>query len=186
LRVVTSEAVGAPDDALALAVAPIAPEPLVPVVSVPVKVTTVMEAATLCDKVAVTVTFASVEGAKARHTSAVPNCPFVRRTSAHVKPPPVTPAVMPADLASLDINTSSSSLAAVVEKAGDVMVVLEVERSVDLTWSMAMAPHAGVVAAKIRNKPRARLIARRTDECSVATGRRQHGLSCVFQWVSEL
>ena len=46
-RVVTSVAVGAPCDAFPLATAPIAPEPLVPDGSAPVKPITVMEDKTL-------------------------------------------------------------------------------------------------------------------------------------------
>src|ERR1700720_2582120 len=44
LRVVTRLAVGAPVPALPVPVAPTAPEPFVPVVSTPLKVTTVIEA----------------------------------------------------------------------------------------------------------------------------------------------
>jgi hypothetical protein len=43
-RVVVSEAVGAPLGALALATAPIAPEPFVPLVSTPVKLMIVIDA----------------------------------------------------------------------------------------------------------------------------------------------
>jgi hypothetical protein len=73
LRVVTRDAVGAPEEALLPAVLPIAPEPPVPEVSVPVKLATVIEAATLWDNVACTVTLERVRGAKARQISAVPN-----------------------------------------------------------------------------------------------------------------
>jgi hypothetical protein len=72
-RVVTSDAVGAPGFEFPLPVAPIAPEPFVPDVSTPVKLTTVMEAATLCDRFATTVTFESLAGASARQISAVPS-----------------------------------------------------------------------------------------------------------------
>ena len=63
---------GAPLLALALPVAPIAPEPLVPVVSTPAKLITVNEELTLWESVAVTVTLLSAEEAKARQISEVP------------------------------------------------------------------------------------------------------------------
>src|ERR687888_1762251 len=71
--VVTREAVGAPGLALALAVAPMAPEPLVPEVSTPANVTTVIDEFTVWESVALTDTFESTEAAKARQTSAVPD-----------------------------------------------------------------------------------------------------------------
>jgi hypothetical protein len=57
---------------LALLVAPIAPDPFVPEVFTPLKLTTVIEENTLCDKVAVAVALLSVEAEKARQISAVP------------------------------------------------------------------------------------------------------------------
>ena len=51
---------------------PMAPEPLVPVVSTPVNDMTVIEAATFWESVAVTVTLVSFEVANARQISAVP------------------------------------------------------------------------------------------------------------------
>jgi hypothetical protein len=132
LRVVVNEAAGAPDEALAPFLPPIAPEPLTPEVSVPVNVMIVIEAATLCDSVAWTVAFTSAAPAKALQTSAVPNCPLVRRTKAHVNPPPETPLTMiPDDFASVEMKASRSSLADVVENEGEVMLALEVERSTD-------------------------------------------------------
>jgi hypothetical protein len=89
-RVVTSVAVGAPEPALALLIAPIAPEPFVPEVSAPVKLITTIEEITLCDSVAVTVTLLRVEEAKARQISDVPLCTFVLTTGTQVKPAPVT------------------------------------------------------------------------------------------------
>ncbi len=56
-RVVTRVAVGAPELPLPEPVAPIAPEPFVPDVSTPVKLTIVTEDATLCERVARTVAF---------------------------------------------------------------------------------------------------------------------------------
>jgi hypothetical protein len=52
---------------------------------------------------------------------------------------------MPDEFASVEINANRSSLLEVVENEGDVMLVLEVERSVDLVWSTVIALHAGVV-----------------------------------------
>jgi hypothetical protein len=71
--VVTKWAEGAADGLLALAIAPIAPEPSVPVVSVPVKLITVIEAdGTVLLNDADTLIFVSGEVANARHISAVP------------------------------------------------------------------------------------------------------------------
>jgi len=64
--VVVRLAEGAPAAALAVAVAPIAPEPLVPVVSTPVKLTTVIDDKTDCENVAVTVTLSALSARKAR------------------------------------------------------------------------------------------------------------------------
>jgi hypothetical protein len=90
---------------------------------------------------------------------------LARCTNAQVRAAPVTPVtVMLADCASVEMNASRSSLGAVVENDGEVTLEAELDLSVDLTWSMAIAAHAGAMAARIRNKPRARLIARLTDE----------------------
>jgi hypothetical protein len=88
--VVVRLAAGAPDVALPLPVAPIAPEPPVPDALTPVKLRMVTEEITLCDNVAVTVTLLSVVGAKARQTSEVPRCPLVRAAKAQVNPAPET------------------------------------------------------------------------------------------------
>ena len=69
---VTSETVGAPDEPLAPAVAPTAPDPLVPDVSTPAKLITVMDEATLWESVAVTETLLKGRDANARQISAVP------------------------------------------------------------------------------------------------------------------
>lgn len=81
---------GAPEDLLAVAMAPIAPDPLVPEVFTPEKLNTVIDEATLCERVAVTVAALTGEDANARQTSDVPLCPLTRTTSAHVRPPPLT------------------------------------------------------------------------------------------------
>jgi hypothetical protein len=70
--VVTSEAAGAPDAALALATAPIAPEPFVPEEFTPLKLITVIEEITLCERVAVTLTPLSAVLANALQISEVP------------------------------------------------------------------------------------------------------------------
>jgi hypothetical protein len=72
-RVVTSLAVGAPGFLFPVPIAPMAPEPFVPEVSTPVKLITVIEETTLCDRVAVTVTALNGAAEKARQISAVPN-----------------------------------------------------------------------------------------------------------------
>jgi hypothetical protein len=72
LRVVTRVAVGAPLAAFPAPVAPMAPEPLVPVVSTPVKVITVIEESTACDNVALTEIALKGTTEKARQISAVP------------------------------------------------------------------------------------------------------------------
>src|SRR4051812_22767298 len=69
LRVVASVAVGGPPAEFADAVAPMAPDPFVPVVSTFLKLTTVIDPAVDWDIVAVTVTPVSVAGAKARQIS---------------------------------------------------------------------------------------------------------------------
>src|SRR5712671_179747 len=94
LRVVTSVTVGAPALASPDAVAPIAPDPFVPDVSTFEKLATVIDDTVGCDSVAVTVTLLSTVGAKARQISLVPDCTFVRPTSAQVRPAPVTPVTV--------------------------------------------------------------------------------------------
>jgi hypothetical protein len=70
--VVNREAVGAPGFAFPDPIAPMAPEPLVPVVFAPVKLMTVMEAPSLTESVAVTVVALSLAVANVRQISAVP------------------------------------------------------------------------------------------------------------------
>lgn len=140
LRVVVRLAVGAPVAAFPVPVAPMAPEPPLPVVSVPVKVTTVSEAAWLVDKVAVTVALVSTAGAKARHTSDVPRCVLVRFTNVQVRLPPVIPVtvvLVPELGPSLETNASNSSLVAVVVKAGVTIVLAAVLLSFDAVLSIA-------------------------------------------------
>lgn len=141
-RVVTSEAVGAPDAPLPPPVAPIAPDPLVPVVSVPVKLTTLIEDTTFWERLAVTVTLFNAVVAKARHISAPPGCVFVRFTRAQVNPPPVTPDTVrpPEDAESAEMNASRSSFGAAVENAGVVTLVAADVRSVEVMASIANCP----------------------------------------------
>lgn len=124
-RVVVSVAVGTPVAPLALAVAPIAPDPLVPVVSTPVKLTTVMDDKTDCENVAVTVAFVRTAGAKARHISDVPNCVLVLCTSTQVRLPPAMlfTTGLVVVLRPLETNASNNSLAEAVEKAAVARVV---------------------------------------------------------------
>ena len=63
---------GAPMRALPLAVAPIAPDPFVPDGSVLVKLAMVIDATTVCDRLARTLTPDSTLGANARQISDVP------------------------------------------------------------------------------------------------------------------
>ena len=135
---VTSVAVGAPAAAFPDPVAPIAPEPLVPVMSTPLKLTTVMEDSTFCDRVAVTVTPESSDGAKARQISASPPCTFVLDTNAHVNPAPVMPVtvVLGEEAWSVEMNASNNSLPVVVENEEVVMEVLGAAPSPELVASI--------------------------------------------------
>jgi hypothetical protein len=145
--VVTSDALGAPEAALAPPVAPMAPDPLVPEGSAPVNVTTVIDDTTFCDSVAVTVTLVRVDGAKARQISAPPGCALVRFTSAQVKPAPVTPVTVkpPETPESAEMNANSNSFGTVVENAGVVTVVLADVLSVEVKVSIANCPGGGSV-----------------------------------------
>ena len=111
-----------------LPVFPMAPDPFVPEVSTPANVMIVMEAdGEEAENVAVAVTLERTEAANARQISAVPPCVFVRTTIFQVRPPPATPVtVMFCCSASLEINASTSSLLATVEKAPLVIVVEDV------------------------------------------------------------
>ena len=124
-RVVKSDAVGAPDEALFVPVAPIAPEPFVPVVSTPEKLITVREAENLWASVAVTVALLRVEAENARQISEVPSCALVLTTRVHVKPAPETLLTVIAEPEgpSAETNASNSSFPATVEKEGLAIVV---------------------------------------------------------------
>src|SRR5262245_31562786 len=89
LRVVVTDAVGAPLGELNWLVAPIAPDPLVPEVSAPVNVKMVSDETAGCESVAVTETLVNGVVANARQTSLLPSCTLVRTTNCHVSPPPV-------------------------------------------------------------------------------------------------
>jgi hypothetical protein len=146
-RVVTSDAVGAPVAALPPPVAPIAPDPFVPDASAPVKVTTVIDATTFCDRFAATVALLKAVVANARQISASPGCALVRFTSAQVSPPPVTLlTVIPPDAPeSAEMNANNSSFGTVVENAAVVTVVLADVLSVEVIASMANCPGGGGV-----------------------------------------
>jgi len=109
LRVVVNWAVGAAEIALLAAVAPIAPDPFVPEVSTLAKLTTVSDAGSDADSVAVTVTLVNGAEAKARQISAVPRWTFVPRTEVHVRPAPVTPVTLiPVVVPPTPMNASTS------------------------------------------------------------------------------
>ena len=124
---------------MALPVAPIAPEPPVPEVSTPLKVTTVIVlAVAICDRLARTETFDSVPAENARQISAVPCCVLVRRTSDHVRPPPLTPVtVTPEKIPLVETTASSSSFVLVVLKAGEVTFIIKPLLSVEAVLSIA-------------------------------------------------
>ena len=151
LRVVTSDTVGAPEAALAPPVAPTAPEPFVPVVLTPVKLSTVIELALERARVAVTVTLLRTAGAKARQISASPATPLARFTRTQVSPAPVTLLTVcpPVEGESAETNASNNSFAAVVENAVVVTVVLEVLLSTETLASIAKAGGGAVVTTKV-------------------------------------
>jgi hypothetical protein len=149
---VSREAAGAPGFAFPEPMAPMAPEPLVPVVLTPVKLITVMEALTLCDSVAVAVVALSLAEANVRQISAVPLWVLVLLTRTQVKPPPVTPlteTLVPLVEASAAMNARSNSLVEAVVKDGDTTVVALVERSVDVVTSAAIGADAVFVRLKL-------------------------------------
>jgi hypothetical protein len=119
---------------------------LVPDVSTPVNVKTVIEAATDLERVAVTETLVSGVDEKARQISVVPGCPLARTTRTHVSPAPATEftAVVPLVGPSVATNARNSSLPAPVEKVGVAIVVLDVERPVVLLASIVTAAEAAV------------------------------------------
>ena len=122
-RVVVRVAEGAPVAAFAVAVAPIAPDPLVPVVSTPVELT-VIDDCTDCENVAVTVPLVSAVDAKHAENSNVPSCVFVRCTNTHVRLAPATPlTVVVVAVPFARIKASSSSLVEEVENVAMASVV---------------------------------------------------------------
>ncbi len=124
-----------------LPIAPIAPEPFVPVGFTPMKLMTVIDESTALDRLAVTETLVKAAVAKVRQTSEVPACAFVLSTRTHVNPAPVTLAMVavPGEGPSLEMNASNSSLADFVENVDVVTVLLGVPWSFDVFTSMAMA-----------------------------------------------
>jgi hypothetical protein len=112
------------------------------VVFTPLKLITVIDDTALIDRFAVTVTLLNGAAANARHISAVPRCVFVRCTSVHVSPPPVTLVTLlfvPVEVdTSAPTNASSNSLEAVVENAEVTAVVAAEVRSPNAVASTAM------------------------------------------------
>jgi hypothetical protein len=144
LRVVVSEAVGAPEAAFPVPVLPTAPEPFVPEVSTPATLATRRDETTFCERVAVTDALLIGLGAKARQISDVPICVFVRLTRAHVNPAPVTlVTVMFAAEASVAIIAKINSFPTVVDKVPLVTLVEEFVASVAMSASIATVPAGG-------------------------------------------
>ena len=143
--VLTNDAVGAPDTALALAVAPIAPDPFVPEESTPLNAATVMEDATLCARPAVTIAFFNGAVAKARQISASPGCPFARVTSTQARPAPFTvfTVMPPEEVESAEMKANNSSFGEAVEKGGAVTERFAVGLSVDTLVSSANGTEEG-------------------------------------------
>jgi hypothetical protein len=109
---------------------------------------TVIEAATLCVSVAVTVAALTVVVAKARQISAVPVWALVLSTRVQVKLPPVTPlteTLVPVPEASAVMNVNKSSFGEAVVNDGDTIVLALVERLVDWVTSTAMGTPACIV-----------------------------------------
>src|SRR5262249_40562736 len=134
----------------------IAPAPLAPLGSAPVKLTSVIDAFVDCDSVAVTVAFVSGAVANVLQISAVPRCALDRATSCHVSPAPLTVAVvLLPPLKPAPTNASSSSEPEAVEKVGVLTVVPAVPRSLEMTTSVARpvatAAETGPAAASGRS-----------------------------------
>lgn len=91
LALVASVAVGAPVLAQADVVAPTGPDPFVADVSTPMKLTITIDDTVGWAIVAVALALVSAGGANARQISVPPGWAFVRATSTHVSPAPVTP-----------------------------------------------------------------------------------------------
>ena len=102
-----------------------------PVVSTPLKLSTVTELAAEPERVAVTTAFAKEFVANARQISAVPCCALVRFTNDQVSPPPETvfTCIVTPDGPSVATRASRSSLPAEVAKAGVESVADAVELS---------------------------------------------------------
>ena len=123
---------------------------------------TVIEDATLCERVAVIATLFRGVAAKARQISAVPLCALVLTTNVHVRPAPETlfTVVFVPDLKSVVTNASSNSFPETVEIAGDATVALAVDRSVEAFASVTIAPQADSPTKSSGNNPRAAIGAR--------------------------
>jgi hypothetical protein len=105
-----------------------------------------MEAATFCERFAVTVAPERVEGAKARQISAFPSCALARPTNTQVSPAPVTLLTFaPREIASVLTKANRSSLDEVVENAPVVMEVTAADESLKAVASVATLPQAKAV-----------------------------------------
>jgi len=130
-----------------------APEPLEPDVSTPMKLITVIEEIALCERFAVTETLLSGDGENARQISAVPFLLLVRTASDHASPPPETFFTLSVFdvLSSASMNASSSSFPCRVENAGEVTVELALDRSLQ-TW-VSMTGAVNVAASRFKETP---------------------------------
>jgi len=153
-------AVGAPEDAPLLAVAPIAPDPPNPEGSTPAKLITDMEETTACDRVAVMDTPPSAPEANARQTSDVPLCPLALTTKVQVKPPPATPVtvVLGPDSRSVEMKASNSSLPEVMEKVEVTSFVFARALSIETFASTEIAAEPTFVAARRQPSPKTYLM----------------------------
>src|SRR5690242_11047630 len=130
-----------------------APEPFEPVASTPAKLSTLMEAETLFEREALTVTLVKTFGAKARHISESPFWVLVRTAITQVSPPPetlLTTVFVPDPGASVAINASTNSLPDAVENGSELSVVLGKFWLFDVFASIVNAAFAG--PAIIRNR----------------------------------
>jgi hypothetical protein len=118
-----------------------------------VKVSTVIDAATLWDRVAVTDTFVNAPDANARQISAVPRCTLVLSTNAHVKLAPVTlltTVFVPDAEASVAMKASSNSFPDEVENVAVVMLVDLVPLSLKANASLTRPPPELTVGVTVK------------------------------------
>jgi hypothetical protein len=133
-----------------------APDPFAPEESTPAKVMTVIEEATACDRVAVTVILLRAPGANARQISDVPLCPLALVTRVQVIPPPVMPVtvVFGPDDQSVEMNANNSSLPELVENVDVATVVFGRPWSIETFASTEIAAKPKFVAARRQPSPK--------------------------------